>query len=172
MRVLPALVLAALLAAAPARAATLDFAFTFTNTLFGGGTVTGVVRGLADNGLSNATSVEVTGNTDGFGLGEYNDQPDFNVWQVATGQLVSFLFEVFGAANSAPAVTCCTLQITSADGGSAGLSQNPSGGSSTAAAGLTFRRIEASAVPAPSAALVLACALGLAGLARRWHPAT
>ena len=84
-----------LVSTAPATA--IDFNFTFTNGQIGtGGTVTGIVHGLTDNFTSAAQSVEVTSNTDGFGIGEYIGNPSFNTWTVGSGEVTFFDFLVLG----------------------------------------------------------------------------
>jgi hypothetical protein len=152
----------------PANAATLDFSFSFSNALNGGGTVSGVVRGLSE-GTGAATSVEVTSNTLGFGLGEYVGNPDSNSWTVAGGIVTDFLFVSFGEFNTLPAVTGATLFFDSSEliGATfrAGLSSSPffvnTGSSrvSTADFGLTFEPLVAP-VPLPAAGLMLLAGLG------------
>ena len=55
-----------------AHAITYDFEFSFINKdIHGGGTVTGIARGLTD-GRSSASSVEVLANSDNFGINSYS----------------------------------------------------------------------------------------------------
>jgi len=88
----------------PATAATLDFKFSFDNELNGGGSVTGIVRGL-EEGTGAATSVEVFSNTSGLGIGEYVGGPLLNSWTVTGGEVTAFNFLSAGIINAAPAVT-------------------------------------------------------------------
>jgi hypothetical protein len=89
---------------APVSASALSFNFSFTN-------VTGVISGLADNATSAATSVQVTSNTAGFGVGEYVGNPNVNQFTVSAGVLTVANFISFGGNNSSPAVTCCSLVL-------------------------------------------------------------
>jgi len=173
---LAAAALSASLAASPGAAASLDFAFSFTNALNGGGTVAGVIRGLQE-GTGAATSVEVTSNSLGFGLGEYVGNPNSNSWTVTGGAITVVNFFSFGVNNTAPAVTNGTLFFDSAesDGATfrAGVSGFPSGvgtGSSlvsTADIGLSFEPLVAP-IPLPAAGLMLLAGLGgLAAVHRR-----
>ncbi|MEP0874163.1 PEP-CTERM sorting domain-containing protein [Trichocoleus desertorum AS-A10] len=99
------------LAPNPAEAASLNFNFLFTNEAHGGGTVTGVVRGLLDNTTSAAKSVEVLSNTAGFGLGEYVGNPRDNFFTVSNGNITNFEFLSFGNRNTSPAVTSSSLWL-------------------------------------------------------------
>jgi hypothetical protein len=67
---------------APVSASALTFDFSFTN-------VTGVISGLADNATSAATSVQVTSNTAGFGIGEYVGNPRNNSFTVSAGVITA-----------------------------------------------------------------------------------
>jgi hypothetical protein len=98
-----------------------DFSFT---TPFE--TVMGVVTGVQDNATSAATSVQVTSNTAGFGIGEYIGFPfiPINSFTVAGGFITAFVFEAFGSNNSPPAVTCCSLGLSSLFGSSLDNSPN------------------------------------------------
>lgn len=92
-------------------AASIDFSFSFENALNGGGTVTGVIRGL-EEGTGPADSVEVLSNTAGFGIGEFAEfagNPDPNSWTVVDGDIVAFDFFSFGSNNITPAVTNSSL---------------------------------------------------------------
>lgn len=96
-------------ASAMTQASTLDFFFSFNNTGYGGGSVTGIIRGLQDNATSAATSVEVLTHTGGFGTGEYIGAPQYNTFTLSAGILTEFEFLSRGALNTSPAVTCCAL---------------------------------------------------------------
>jgi hypothetical protein len=117
-----------------------DFKFQFNNVLNGEGVVEGFIRGLEDNGTSAATSVEVTSNTEGFGIGEYVGNPLFNSWTVTGGILTDFDFISFGSLNTSPAVTDSALFFGSRESQDAtfraGL--NDASNSITIAAGETF----------------------------------
>jgi hypothetical protein len=89
-----------------------DFSFTGINPAE---TVMGVITGLSDNtNTSAATSVQVTSNTAGFGIGEYVGAPRFNSFTVTAGMVTFYEFEDFGVDNTSPAVTCCSLGFGSA----------------------------------------------------------
>ena len=112
-----------------ASAAPLTFDFSFTVPVPSAYTVMGVITGLADNTTSAATSVQVTSNTVGFGVGEYVGIPDFNIFTVSGGMVTAYDFQDFGAINTSPAVTCCSLLLSAGEavGGivGAGLSNSP-----------------------------------------------
>ncbi|WP_114376022.1 PEP-CTERM sorting domain-containing protein [Elioraea thermophila] len=151
-----------------AQAALLDFTFTFSNRALGlSGTVTGIVRGLADNATSAAGSVEILSNTDGFGLGEYVGSPTNNTWTVAAGIITGYDFVVFGSFNTAPAVTCCTLYLNSLSVNGTALFDAPDGGAfSGTPKDILFARAT-TVVPEPASALLFAGALAAAALLRR-----
>jgi hypothetical protein len=102
-------------ALAPVSANALSFTFSFDG-------VTGVISGLifdptAPATTSAATSVQVTSNTAGFGVGEYVGNPFPNVFIVsAAGQIVGVNFRSFGVSNASPDVTCCSLGLFLGDG--------------------------------------------------------
>jgi hypothetical protein len=124
---------------APVSASALSFDFSFTN-------VTGVISGLADNATSAATSVQVTSNTAGFGIGEYVGNPIFNSFTVSAGVITAASFASFGIANASPAVTCCSLGFLSGFGG---LINDPRGFALPDVGRVTFT--PAAAVPGPIA---------------------
>jgi hypothetical protein len=160
--------LAALLACTPlvARAALLDFSFAFTNqqTQFLGGYVTGTVRGLTDDATSAASSVEILTNTSGFGLGEYIGAPLFNGWTVTGGVITAFSFAAIGSVNTPPAVTCCSLVMTSNGGIFLTDVSDPGFDGPRGPPIVTFTRID---VPEPATALTFATALALGALVLR-----
>ena len=145
-----------------ASAATLTFDFSFTNSANGGGTVMGVITGLLDNATSAATSVRVTSNTAGFGIGEYVGNPPSNVFTVSGGTITApYIFESFGVLNTSPAVTCCSLAFNLTAGiigaePTAGLANDR--GSVILGSGATFTPV----VPIPATLPLFAT--GLAGL--------
>ncbi|MBE7384754.1 MAG: PEP-CTERM sorting domain-containing protein [Leptolyngbya sp. SIO1E4] len=144
----------------------IDFNFNFDNALNGGGTVTGVIRGL-EEGTGAATSVEVLSNTTGLGIGEYVGNPLTNSWTVLGGEIVAFDFLSAGVLNTPPAVTDALLFFDSTElsGASfrAGVAPSPgpfvtgSGFVSTEDIGLTFTRFdeEPESVPEPASMLGL-----------------
>jgi hypothetical protein len=91
-----------LLAASPARAATLNFTFSFYNTSYDSGYVTGVVLGLQDDATSAATSVKVLTNSavPSYGIADYVSFAAFNSWTVASGQIHAYKFLAFGGLGS------------------------------------------------------------------------
>ncbi|MEP1576619.1 VPLPA-CTERM sorting domain-containing protein [Roseibium album] len=155
-----------------AQAVTFDFNFSFSNPeSFGGGHITGIVRGLTE-GTSNATSVEILGNTENFGLGGYIGPPEtntfINLWKVESGAVthvdfVSYIDNTPGAGSD-----CCVLYLwffppTGAAEGALRLRSNytpyPEGD-----LGLRF-----TPVPLPaSGGLLFAAIMGVAGV-RRWN---
>lgn len=153
----------ALGAAFAGSAEAVDFRFQFNNVANGGGVVEGFVRGLEDNGISAATSVEVTSNTAGFGIGEFVGNPNRNSWTVTEGILTNFLFTSFGILNTSPAVTDSSLVLLGSTTGqvgvvAVGLTDEPGGFSaeSVITTGLTFTRVEeAESVPEPASLLGL-----------------
>lgn len=76
------------------------FTFSFYNWANGGGDVTGIVRGLANNSTSAAASVEILSNTAGFGLGEYATTALGNTWNVRNGKLTWFAFQSASAGST------------------------------------------------------------------------
>ena len=163
----------ALGAAFAGSAEAVDFRFQFNNVANGGGVVEGFIRGLEDNGISAATSVEVTSNTAGFGIGEFVGNPTRNSWTVTGGILTNFDFTAFGTLNTSPAVTDSSLSLRGNTTGqvgvvAVGLTDDPFsiGGESVTNTGLTFTRVEeVESVPEPASLLGLfaICAVAAAG---------
>ena len=142
----------------PVQAST--FTFNFSNIANGGGTVAGVV--ILNNTDTAATSVTVTFNMAGFGIGEYVGAPSFNTFTVVSGQITSALFLDFGAANTAPVVTCCSLRLSAGSSNLTGLANNPVDLAESGNTGLTFTPV--SAVPLPAALPLFVTGLGVLGL--------
>jgi len=146
----------------PAEAINFTFEFDNSGGINGGGFVTGIVRGLGEDGTFAATSVEVTSNTAGFGIGEYIGNPDTNTWTLAGGNLVSFGFVSFGNDNSPPAVTGSSLDLrTFGPGFQTGfLSNIPFSVGGNVVNNLAFTRVvdepDPEAVPEPASLLGLA----------------
>ena len=155
-------------------AATLSFSFSFGNERQSAGSiVTGIVSGLNDNATGAASSVTVTSNTAGFGLGEYVGNPKYNRFTVAGGQITSFEFAVFGEKNAAPDVTCCNLGLSSnynidpnnfgagLQNGTNVISYNYGRDNNGHVLGLSFTPIPPiTAVPLPAAGWLLLASLG------------
>ncbi|GAA5213616.1 PEP-CTERM sorting domain-containing protein [Corallincola platygyrae] len=164
--------IALLMACQNAQAALLDFTFSFENALNGGGSITGIVRGLSE-GTGAASSIEVFSNSAGYGVGEYVGAPFRNSWTVLNGTITDFDFLSFGVVNAAPAVTSASLFFGSEAslGASfrAGVSDRAdaittgSGIVTTEQIALSFQ--PAAAVPAPAALLLMG--LAVFGLAAR-----
>ncbi|MEM7221908.1 MAG: PEP-CTERM sorting domain-containing protein [Pseudomonadota bacterium] len=168
--------LALFAAAGTAKAMPIDYTFTFDNALNGGGTVTGIVRGLSE-GTGAATSVEVFTNTTGLGIGEYIGSPLLNSWTVSGGMIIAFDFLSAGVLNTAPAVTDALIffdsTVLSGAMFRAGVAPSPgpfvtgSGFVSTEDIGLTFVAV-ANVVPEPASLVLFVIALGgLAFMMRR-----
>jgi len=146
----------------------IDFKFQFTNTNGGSGSaiVEGFVRGLTEGEETGATSVEVTRNDDGFGLGEYVNDPQLspsNTWTVQNGVITGFSFRSFGAANSAPNVTDSSLFLASSTQATpgevvAGLSADPSIAVVSTTSGLTFKPVVSETEPVPEPVSLLGIA--------------
>ena len=144
----------------------LTFQFSFNNPAVNDpaqSLVQGIISGLQDN-LANqaATSVQVTSNPAGFGVGEYVGNPLVNNFVVQAGAIIGFSFLSLGGLNSIPAVTCCSLGFgfLNFDAGlsnSAGILTQASGG------GLTFTLVP-EVVPLPAALPLFATGLGALGL--------
>jgi hypothetical protein len=156
-----AAVLSMAMATDPVQADT--FHFSFTNVANGGGTVMGtVILNATDTA---ATSLTVDSNTAGFGLGQYVGKPFPNIFTVVSGQITSATFIDFGVNNSAPAVTCCSIQLAlassllGASGNDTGLTNTTNGIHSGSGTGLTF-----TPVPLPAALPLFATGLGALGL--------
>jgi hypothetical protein len=107
---------------APPAYADVVYDFTFDNSANGGGTVDGTVTLPSSvDGIYPASSVVVTSNTAGFGLGEYFGGPfaiTNNTFVVSGGHITTgdaaidfTAFLDFGDANHSPVVTCCTLEF-------------------------------------------------------------
>ena len=102
---------------APSAYASVVYDFTFVNSENGGGTVDGTVTlPSSANGAYAASSVMVTSNTAGFGVGEYvgftQDITD-NTFVISGGEITNAsMFLIFGETNLAPGVVkCCTLDF-------------------------------------------------------------
>ena len=103
------LVVLVLLAGYPAFAIPITVDFSFSDTI-NGGDITGYVLGLEYNStVKPATSVFVTSNTAGYGIGEYVGNPTENAWSVLNGVVTRGSFISYGVFNTTPDVTCCTL---------------------------------------------------------------
>jgi hypothetical protein len=170
-----AFVVFALLVSSPSFADPLTFTFSFHDALFGGD-VAGIVEGLENNSVQAATSVFVTSNSLGYGIGEYVGDTAVNLWIVANGQIVGVEFLSHGAFNTLPDVVCCSLFITDSPIASdtiiGGLTNLPTSLGANADSIVTFARVTAPAtpvgVPIPHTMLIL-LVLGLVGLIFHQH---
>jgi hypothetical protein len=157
-----------------ARPITVDFSF---HDYTYGIDVEGYVLGLEDNGSGQAaTSVFVTSNSGGYGLGEYVGYPTANSWDVFDGLVYYAEFRSNGVLNTSPDVTCCALGLAEFFGTGTGyqigwLHNDPSEPSSVGVQnGVTFTtRRPASSIPVmPFTALaLLTLALAALGVYRR-----
>ncbi|MEO0566442.1 MAG: hypothetical protein AAF066_01825 [Pseudomonadota bacterium] len=157
-----------IMATLPARAATItDFTFSFTNSAAnGGGTVTGIVRGLEDNMTGQAaTSVEILTNTAGFGIGEYVGNPFLNSWDVAGGLISGVFFSSFGTGNTSPAVVDSSFFVSFARAVQIGLNNSPTSVSSVPTGSTPQQFFKPTVVPLPATLPLLLGGLGLIGLA-------
>lgn len=124
-----------------------DFRFSYFTLDNGFNVVTGVVRGLSLQGTSSAYSVEITANSEGYGLGEYVGNPFVNSWTLWQGQITQFDFYSAGAFNTAPAVIDATFGLSNTPGspieGEIGLGASPSDADTSEldAAGLLFTEL-------------------------------
>jgi hypothetical protein len=92
---------------------------------------------------------------------------------VANGSMISLFYESFGESNTDPATTCCSLVLSSDEGG--GLSNDPNGvaRSTTATVTFTLAPEEPAPVPLPAPLALLAAGLALlVGIGRRRPRAT
>lgn len=107
-----ALLLIGLLSAVgqPALAAPVTIYFSFHDETYDID-VEGYILGLQDNGDGQAaTSVVVTSNSGGYGVGEYAGNLA-NYWWVTDGNVTYAEFISSGMLNTPPDVTCCSLGI-------------------------------------------------------------
>lgn len=154
-----------------AHAITYDFEFSFINKdIHGGGTVTGIVRGLTE-GRSSATSVEVLTNSDNFGIERYSF-PFLNIWEVENGA-VTFVDFVSRSDNVTDLVSgCCILHFFFFPdvGAAEGILRDPSvfSGSTSGDFGLKFTPVPLTPVPLPASGLLLVAAIAGAAGHRRW----
>ena len=135
--------------------ASVVYEFSFDNVQNGGGVVDGTITlPSSADGTYSATSVIVTTNPQGYGLGQYVGHPDANIFTISGGSISGATFESFGIDNSA----CCSLGLFSTD---AGLTQNTNS--------ITFGENDPvtyalQATPLPPALLLFASALALIGV--------
>jgi hypothetical protein len=103
-----------------------------------------------------ASGVEVTSNTDGFGLGEYVGNPAVNFWVVSSGVITSFDFASGGALNGLFMASIGSMVF-------AGMSDTAGPISAASETGLVFERLDpTSDVPIPATLALFG--LGLLGL--------
>lgn len=115
--------LACIVFSAPAHASVV-YDFTFNNSNDGGGIVDGTITlPSSADGISAASSVVVTSNTAGFGVGQYAvfNGTGPNQFVVSGGQITSgdvslpTEFSDFGISNQSPGVKCCSLTFAAFD---------------------------------------------------------
>jgi hypothetical protein len=169
-------------AAPAAQAATLSFSFQFTNVANGGGTVSGIIRGLAPNGTVAASSVQITGNTgSGFApsgvnpdvsLGEYIGTATMNSFIMQNGSIFSFNFISIGAVGFS-STECCSLQLEGVVNGESdvGLTYDPQGNGPNGSfqTNISFASVPGpgpgpSPVPLPASGALSLAALMLGGI--------
>src|SRR5262249_20918472 len=129
--------------------------------------VEGTISGLLNNNsLSAATSVQVTSNPEGFGIGEYIGSPNTNLFSVSGGMVQFANFESLGfqnlagdLANGTDGVTCCSLRLSVING--PGLSNNPNN-AGFGSLNLVFTPV--SEILLPAALPLFATGLGALGL--------
>jgi hypothetical protein len=110
-----------LLACAPSAYASVVYDFSFDNASNGGGTVQGTITlPSSADGAYTASSVVVTSNTAGFGLGQYfvffneitEDQFVVSGGDITSGTVtIPTEFLDFGESNRLPGVKCCSLEF-------------------------------------------------------------
>ena len=137
----------------------LTFQFSFNNSPGNDPSqslVQGIISGLQDNLADQpATSVQVTSNPAGFGLGEYVPTLDLNFFAVSGGILTLAEFQSFGGGLGG----CCTLGLI---GPAFGLRNSPDSNFFLGSANLTFTAV--AETPLPAALPLFAGGLGLIGL--------
>jgi hypothetical protein len=154
-----------------AMALPLAFDFSFIDS-FTGDSVAGIISGLNDNSTGPASSVLVTSNTGGYGLGEYIGSPAPNEWTVLEGEIIHVIFSSFGVNNTDPAVTCCSIAFSPTGlllpEIIAGLSSHPDymlyGDDEP---NVTFTRRQPGEIPIPSVLTLLGVGLFGLGVSRR-----
>jgi hypothetical protein len=154
------LAILASLAGSSANALPITFTFSF-HDYYNGGDVTGIINGLNDNGNGQAaTSVYVTSNSAGYGVGEYVGAPFVNLWDVVNGVISPTVdFTSLGIFNTAPDVVCCSLAF---DGTAAGLSKYANIVTTVTNSVVTFTSREETNVPLPAPLALIG--LGLLGV--------
>ena len=174
----------ALMGAAPAaQATTLNFSFQFTNVANGGGTVSGIIRGLAANGTVAASSVQITGNTGtsfapagvspDVSFGEYISTATTNSFMMLNGSIFTFNFISIGAVGFG-ATECCSLQLEGVAGGESdvGLTYDPGGNGPQGSfqTNISFAALPGpgpSPVPLPASGLLAVAAVAALAVAAR-----
>ncbi len=166
MRTCRFVLLACLMASLTHRAMAVPIAFDFSFLdLHTGHTVSGVVSGLQDNATASASSVFVSYNSGGYGIGEYIGDPLVNSWTVINGEITLAFFLVRGIWNMHPDVVCCSLvmAVDPSEFSTAALSTDPTINKSPLPdTVLAFTPRSTNVVPVPSALALLGA--GLFGL--------
>jgi hypothetical protein len=157
-------------AAQPAFAIPIAFNFSFHDYVQNTN-VQGYIEGLQDNSFQAATSVYVTSDSGGYGIGEYVGAPLTNSWHVTNGVIDYANFWSAGLINSPPAVTCCSLIIFAPLNAVIG-ALTPNAGVTTYipdSPAVTFTPRDTS-VPLPQPLLLIGAGLAALGFNRRKHP--
>ena len=169
VRIIVSAAIAFISASAAATAASIIVGFSFSNNNSSGiGTVAGIIRGLNDSGANqSATSVKVTSNTAGYGIGEYVDSGNplsDNLWSVSNGVIDYVNFISFGERNSPPSVTNASLGfVTQSSSGRIDAGLEPVNNSvSFNLQGVDFTT-RLAPVPVPATGLLLASGFALVG---------
>jgi hypothetical protein len=142
--------------------ASVVYDFTFDDMVNGSGIVDGTVTlPSSANGTYAASSVVVTSNTPGVGLGEYVGNPNPNTFLVSGGNITDADFLDFGVFNSPPAVVCCALRFELVSGVLSGDMTVINSGIAVAQNPVTFTL---QAAPLPAALPLFVSGLGALGL--------
>ncbi|WP_108259767.1 hypothetical protein [Mangrovicoccus ximenensis] len=152
-----------------AQATTYTFGFSFLDALTGN-QVEGTIYGLREHThttVVDATRIEVTLNSGGYGLGTYTAGGIENLWIVSGGQVAAADFRSHGPDGTGADAGCCSLMFwtTSHDGIYAGLSDDGDYHISPASK-VTFTQLSATPVPLPAAGLALPAAIGALAITR------
>ncbi len=150
-----------------AMAGPIAFDFNFVDGITGD-TIAGVISGLMDDSADQqASSVFVTSNTGGYGVGEYIGSPYTNSFSVMGGVVTEALFTMNGMINQLPDVVCCSLYFTTfvvngVKGVAGSLTDAPNQTVTDINSVVLFTQRDARPVPTPTSLALLG--IGLFGL--------